>query len=498
MTTIRTRRTRNTLPRIALIGRRNVGKSSLLNALCRKRYAITDKLPGLTRDILEITIPDEEMPFILSDTPGLDLDDLNDLNQEIKRRTQEYLKGVDVLVQILAAPYPEPFDLDLISFIRKNASKQAIVYVINKIDDEAKVDESLLPFYEARINDPIPLSARGRWNMLPLIERIKKELRKLESARESKEAIKSIDTLDKLTNPENQLTANEDIAKPKKGTNSRFGVLTDTPISLAIVGRPNAGKSSLFNKIIDKDRVLVSDVPGTTRDAVDSFFSYKSKEFRIIDTAGMRRPSNLLHPKDAVEFFSLSRTKRFIREAKLVIQVLDGGFEFTDLDKRISNLIQKSRSAFIFAVSKRDLLKERNEGEFVFKAYKERFFFLFPSMQDAPFFFYSAKTGQGLTKLLDTALALNDTMDIKIPSPALNKQVKLWVAKMPRSGQKLKILYVTQWKTAPPAFLFFVNDPKHFNANILAYFSNCIRKTYGLEGIPFNIHPRKRTKKDEK
>ena len=459
------------IPRIALIGRRNVGKSSLLNALCRRRYAITDKSPGLTRDILEVELKHNNLRFFLSDTPGLDIESTDELSSKIKTRTQDYLESVDLIVLLLEAPYPHPFDLDLISFIRKAASQTPLIFAVNKIDNEEKSEELLLPFYEAKLSQPIPISARGRWNLGLLLKRIEEKLEQ--------------------QGADAGCLQNETIGTPGIEADKKLSKKEEIPV--AIVGRPNAGKSSLFNYIVGEERALVSEVPGTTRDSLDTKVNYKQKDIRIIDTAGMRKASRLLAPQHRVEFYSLSRTRRSIREAKVVILVVDGLVGLTDFDKRICSMIQKYKCAVIFAISKWDAVKQKYEDQSALKSFQERINFLFPHIRDLPLIYCSALTGHGIKAILDMVLELHTNMKFQISTSKLNTLFQKWYMKMPNSGRNLKIFYATQTAQSPPEFVLFVNQPRLFSSALSSYFMNSIRKQFRLKGIPFALYARKRT-----
>ena len=469
----------SSIPRVALIGRRNVGKSSLLNALCRRRYAITDESPGLTRDILEVELKYHNFHFRIADTPGLDLESLDELDEKIKARTQSYLKNVDLLVLLFAAPEPHPFDLDLINLVRKISSHTPFLFVVNKLDRKEKIAEMLLPFYEAKLGDLIPISARGRLNLDVLLEQIRKKLG-------------GPDPLP--SNRQEPLLAREEKGGERKQVKILSRQEKQEEIALAIIGRPNAGKSSLFNCLLGEERSLVSETPGTTRDALDTKICYKGKQIQLIDTAGMRKASRLigLGAKKRVEFYSMSRTKRAMRQAKIVILLVDGLMGLSDFDKRICSMAQKYKCALLFAISKWDLIKEKYAEEGALKNFQERIRFLFPHLRDLTLVYCSALTGAGTKLLLDTVLKLDLAMDFQLSTSKLNHLFQKWSMHMPKSASKLKIFYATQKEKCPPAFIVFVNDPRLFSPSLSSYFMNCIRKEFNLKGIPFRLYAQKR------
>ncbi len=458
------------IPRVALIGRRNVGKSSLLNALYRKKYAITDELPGLTRDILEVQINNQGYHFSLHDTPGLDVENPQRLEKTIIERAKAYMKQMDLVLFVLAAPTPHSFDLDFLAFIRKNMGKIPLIFVVNKIDNSENADQILLPFYEAKLQDLVPVSALGRWNLDILLSKIGKVLRQTPTC---------IDTENTKVKQDNRKDNQQD--SPKE-------------IKIAIVGRPNVGKSSLFNQILGDDRSLVSEIPGTTRDSIDTLVLHNEEAIRIIDTAGMRRPTRLYKPQHRIDFFSIGRTKRAIKEAQVVIQVIDGLVGLTDFDKKICALAQESKCAVVFAISKWDILRQENKGQehIALRKIEDRITFLFPHISKLPLIFISSVSGHGVRRLLNTCLDLNQKMNTHISTAELNTNIKKWFEALPLGTRKIKLFYATQVEIRPPSFVFFVNKSTLFLSSLCAYFENCIRKEYGLHGIPIRIHVRER------
>ena len=505
------------IAKVALIGRRNVGKSSLFNALSKSKTTITDNTPGLTRDFIEAQINFNGHEFILYDTPGLDLEIVDELNKKISKRTLQFLsKEVDIIIFVYAAPTPTPFDLDYLHFIRKQNFLKPIIYLVNKIDNPDTAAEILTPFFEAKLINLIPVSALGRWNLNLLVDKIFEELN-IEFRN-----IKNLSS-DKLLTSENnndyeKQNDNEHLSLRKRlkisKENEQLNSIEDLQkkidlTTLTIVGKPNAGKSSLFNRFISGpnpkpdyfERALVSDIPGTTRDSIDTFIDYNNKKIKIIDTAGLRRPTHLNNEKYKIEFYSTKRTEKAIINSTVVVLVVDALVGLTDLDKRICSMIEKHGKAVIIAISKWDALKNlkqkensatQTEDDYI-NVYKDRLDFLFPHVRNIPLIFCSSHTGQGVSRILTKAIELNEMMFTKISTSELNQNLKSWCSHQPVNSRKVKVKFATQVSLAPPTFTFFVNFPKLFSNPLKNYFDNCIRKHFKLKGIPIVIIPKEST-----
>ncbi len=511
----------NKLNSVALVGRRNVGKSSLVNLLSKSRYAITDDTPGLTRDILEIKIQYEDLEFILYDTPGLDLEETEELNKKINARTKKFLLRVDLIIFVFSAPHPTVFDLQFMEFIRKQIHHKPILYVVNKVDNPDNATDTLIPFHEAHLQNLIPISTYGRWNISLLIREIRNKLmqggdaEKIETISKNLEEKSSHNVLPQEEEEEiKHLSVRKKLKflnEKNKEKNIEEKNLQESVTTLSLVGKPNAGKSSLFNRFIngptssgnnggdiDFERALVSDIPGTTRDSIDTIIQHNGSTIKIIDTAGLRRPTHLNSEKYKIEFYSTTRTEQAIKNSTVVVLVVDALVGLTDFDKRICSMIQKHGRAVIFAVSKWDALKSqkqkedsavKTEEDYV-HVYKDRLDFLFPHIRHLPLIFCSAHTGQGISRILAKAIELNKLMYIKLTTSNLNQYLKSWCEHQPVNSRKVKIKYITQIATSPPTFSFFVNEPKLFKAPLESYFENCIRKQFELKGVPIVIKVR--------
>ncbi len=536
-----------TLPRVALMGRRNVGKSTLINALCGYRRVITDPQPGLTRDIVEVKVEREGARFLLSDLPGLDVEQPDVLEAKGLQRAHDYIAAADMVLVLFAAPALGSYDLELIHWIRRRADFPPILYLVNKVDVPESAATVLAEFYQAGIS-PLPISARGRWNLKYLLQQMtEREPRLLAASHESIPPQPSVISHESIP-PQPSATSHESTApQPSTAPPLSVAARTATPtamptvaqaatptamptaaqaatptamptaaqtamptvtqtamptaastaistaIPIAIVGSPNAGKSSLFNCILQREVSLVSEVPNTTRDSLDTVVHWRSTALKCIDTAGLRRLG--LQTKGAralpgVDFYSMARTKRAIKEARVVIQVIDLLRGPTDLDKKIAALIKREGCAVVVALNKCDLVKEEAKGNL-----RQRLQFLFPHLEKRPLVFCSARTGRGIRSLLDNCLELDRRMNIHIPAAELNKRLREWERQLAGGARRLKIGHVTQATGQPPTFVFFLHNRREFPAGATAYLENCIRKQYGLDGIPLRIFARYGRKK---
>src|SRR4030042_6836749 len=351
------------LPIVAIVGRRNVGKSTLFNAIIKQRKAIVDAMPGLTRDILSYNVEYNSILFTLADTPGLELPNSSAVSGPSLANAREFLARASVIILLLENPAPEAFDMELAEIVRK-LSIPAII-AINKMDSRELL-ENMTNFYEMGFPDIVPVSAMTHFN-LPLL-------------------------LDKVL----------DLLPVKKTTRPQ------SDLKITIVGRPNCGKSTLLNSLIGYNRAVVSEIPGTTRDSVDEDFSYHKKRINAIDTAGIRRKS---HITESIDYYSLDRTIESIRRSDVVVHLIDATAGLTETDKKISDEIMKARKPVIIAVNKWDLIEKDHT---TFKAFTDRLTFQFYKASDFPIISISAKQRLRLHRIIHTALDLKERASSKI------------------------------------------------------------------------------------
>jgi GTPase len=425
-------------PLVAIVGRQNVGKSTLFNRIIKERKAIVDSYPGLTRDVLTYNMEIDEKSFTLSDTPGLDLQESSQLSDSILSNAMDHLSQATVIIFLLEYPAPDSFDYELSSHLRKLGNN--VIVAVNKMDS-GEMMEQMADFYSLGYNDFIPISARKNININLLMERVHDLL-------------------------------------PASGKAKK-----ETDLSIAIVGRPNAGKSTLLNAYLGRQRAIVSDTPGTTRDSVDEEFIYHGKKIEVIDTAGIRKKSRF---KDDHEFFSLDRTRNSIRKSDVVIHLLDASQGITDTDKKISDIIIEEHKPIVIALNKWDTISKDHKS---FDEYKKKVISSYYRAADFPIISISAANKQRIQKLLETAMVLKERSTTRISTPVLNETTARFMAKsrIPQLVNSLRIYYLTQVETTPPTFKLFVNKKELFRKDTLRYIEKELQREFNLHGIPIKL-----------
>lgn len=434
-------------PIVTIVGRQNVGKSTLFNTLIKEKKAIVDSSPGLTRDILTFSVNYQSRSFLLSDTPGLDIEDTSELSQSILENAGNYLKKSDLIILLLETPGLRAFDLELYDVIRKLSIP--VIIAVNKMDSEKDL-EKMSNFYEMGCSDILPISALGRRNINMLLDKI-------------------IDIL-----PPSGITKEQKV-----------------DIKISLVGRPNSGKSTLLNSLIGESRAVVSEVPGTTRDSIDEDFSFHGSRIRIIDTAGLRRKS---HIKNNIDFYSKTRTLESIKKSDLVIHLLDARDGITETDKKICDEIMSANKPLIIAINKWDLVTKDTK---TFDEYKERVIFKLYRAADFPIISISAKDKTRIHSLMKTALEVNEKARRKIDTSKLNKILEdvQKRRRIPVLGDKLKVYYATQIDTIPPKFKFFVNNSTLFRREVARFFQKLLQDELDIKGVPVVIEVEGKEKK---
>ncbi len=437
------------LPVVSIVGRQNVGKSTLFNTLIKDKKSIVDSFPGLTRDVISSNMVHDGVSFILSDTPGLDLSSASELSDTILDGANKHLEKSDVILFLMEYPAPGGFDYDLADIIRK-MSKPTII-AVNKMDSGDQL-EVMTNFYEMGMTEVIPVSAARRFNINLLLDNIVRLL-------------------------------------PSQKTS-----IQEPDLKIAIVGRPNSGKSTLLNAFMGFERSVVSEIPGTTRDSVDDIFSYYSKNIRVIDTAGIRKKSKIT---ENIEYYSFTRTVESIHRADVVIHLIDATMGLTETDKKISDEILKAKKPIIIAVNKWDAVE--NKDDKTFDKFKDKLIFKFYKASDFPIISISAKEKQRISKLIETAILLKERANKRIDTPTLNKvmaNIKSF-GKIPQLGEKIKVYYAVQIDTIPPQFKFFVNNEDFFKKDVVRYFEKELQKAFDLEGLPIIIHIEGKKKREK-
>ena len=443
-------------PVISILGRPNVGKSTLFNRLTKTKKAIIDDTPGVTRDVLkqEFLLGENEIPVILQDTGGL-TDDGDILNPLVQKKSVEALKTSDLILFMVEAKNVLPIEEEFINMIRKSG-KPAII-IMNKSDSLDK-DIYIHDFHQYGLGEPLPISAAHNRNIDELLEMIEAKLQ-LNIEEEDEDA----------SNEETETSE----AKEQD----------ESLIKIAIVGKPNVGKSSLLNKITQKERSIVSNIPGTTRDIIDESITYKNHEFRFLDTAGIRKKSTV---SEDIEYYSVNRSIKAINDADITLLVIDSLEDVSEQDKKITDQIVKNGKGLIVLFNKMDLYDNSEEA---IKKRREILEFKFPQISYAPTLAISAVTGKGIGSLLEKILLVKGNLNRKITTSKLNAFIQDVVKRCQPSSKKgvLRISYGVQSSIAPVEFIFFLNNTSLISDNYRQYISNRLREYFHYEGVPIKI-----------
>ena len=455
----------NKLPNVAIVGRPNVGKSALFNRLIRRKIAIEHDQPGITRDCISAICRRGARPFVLWDTGGVGGAGESELSAQVRRAVEEAMHDSDLLLFLVDAKEGlSPLDQELARLLRK--SQKPVVLVINKIDTE-KHENLAVDFASLGFSQSLSISAAHGRGISELIE-----------------------TIDQLL--------------PAPSAANQSPVTSPQSLSLAIIGRPNVGKSSLINSIVRSERAIVSELPGTTRDAIDISYQLDDQEFLFIDTAGIRRRGK---HSSSVEVFSVMRAERSIRRANLCVLIVDLTIGVTAQDKRIAGLIQKARKAALVVLNKWDLIKpRRNEKKMMAQLSDEaraRLFFL----DYAPVLVASALTAENIDKLFALIAKVRRAARERIGTGVLNRLLRSAFAANPPpmiSGRRLKLFYAAQASGNPEAalepseFVLFVNEPRLLSETYRRYLEARIRKAQLYPGLPIILTCRPRQEKRRK
>ncbi len=439
------------IPTVSLVGRQNVGKSTLFNAILKKRVAITHDYPGVTRDVIRYLVSKEDLAhkFYLCDTPGLDIENLNDMSSSVIEVSFQQLLDSDVIVYLIDKNDVRDYDFKLIKLFQgdKRFVGKNIIYCANK-SDNPEADFDLEFFYRQGINEVLPISALGRRNIKLLLEKI------------------------------------DFFIKDFKDT-----TVQPVDLKIAIVGKPNSGKSSLLNALLGYNRSVVSEIAGTTRDSVNAIIKHESKHIEIIDTAGIRKASK--NSTDSLEFYSYTRAVDTIVNSDVVIHMLDATKGIGEYDKKIFSLVREKGKPILFAVNKWDLIEDK-DGK-TFDKYKELMISRFNPTVNVPVISISAIQRQRVQKLLAECIKLKEKSEIKVTTHELNKKVKTWMDEGRFSivaKRTPKVLYVTQVSSTPFKVILFVNHAQLFKSSVVSYLKKKLVETYKLVGIPVEIEIR--------
>ena len=429
------------LPIVAIVGRPNVGKSTLFNALAGEKISIVKDTPGVTRDRIYADVTWLDKSFTMIDTGGIE-PETNDLMLKHMREQAEMAIEMADVVLFLTDGKTGLVDADyqVADMLRK--SRKKVVLVVNKIDNYEKQMMDVYEFYNLGIGDPFPISSIGKIGVGEMLDEIVHLF------------------------PEN-LEEEED-ERPR----------------VAIVGKPNVGKSSIINKLLGENRVIVSDIAGTTRDAVDTAVTWEGREYVFIDTAGLRRKNKI---KEEIERYSILRTVSAVERADVVMLVIDATEGITEQDAKIAGIAHDRGRGMIIVVNKWDAIEKDNNSV---KKYTNEIRKVLSFLPYAEIVFVSAKTGQRLPKLFDTLEVVIQNHSLRIATGVLNDILAEAVAmQQPPSdkGRRLKIYYMTQVSVKPPTFVIFVNEPEIMHFSYQRYLENKLREAFGFEGTPLQM-----------
>ena len=435
-------------PLVAIVGRPNVGKSTLINGLAQRRVSIVEDIPGVTRDRIYCDVNWLNRQFTLIDTGGIEFRNGKDqISSGIRQQAELAMEEADVILFVLDARAGLTSDDEIIAGILRRTGKPVVV-AVNKVDSENQ-EMDVYEFYSLGLGDPIGISAVNRLSFGELLDRITEGF------------------------PEQTEEESEDI------------------IRTAIVGRPNVGKSTLINSLLGYERSLVADEMGTTRDAVDSLWTYKGKTFILVDTAGMRRKSKIDEP---LEKYSVIRSIRAIDNCDVAIFVLDAVDKLTEQDKKIIGYIHEAGKGLLLFVNKWDAVaKETNTMVEFEKEIKNGL----PFASYVPMLFGSALTKQRIHRLGDMIYNVAEQQSLRIPTSVLNdllEDAKMVNPPPAHSGRVAKIYYMTQVGIRPPTFVMFVNDANLIHFSYVRFIENRLRESFSFEGTPIRIVVR--SKKD--
>ena len=434
-------------PIVAIVGRPNVGKSTLFNVLAGEQISIVKDTPGVTRDRIYADVNWLNHYFTLIDTGGIEPESNDVLLKFMREQAEIAIETADVIMFLVDVRQGlVDADFKVADMLRR--SRKPIVLVVNKVDNFDKFMPDVYEFYNLGLGDPRPVSASSRLGLGDMLDEVVEHF--LDGTEEEEE---------------------------------------DERPRIAIIGRPNAGKSSIINKLLGEERVIVSDIAGTTRDAIDTEVRRNGHEYVFIDTAGLRRKSKI---KEDIERYSIIRTVSAVERCDVAILVIDASEGVTEQDAKIAGIAHERGKGMIIAVNKWDLI-EKNEKT-IYK-FTEDIRDVLSFMPYAEMVFISAKTGQRLPKLFETIDAVIQNHALRIATGVLNEIVSEAVAmQQPPSdkGKRLKIYYVTQVAVKPPTFVVFVNDKELMHFSYTRYLENRIRDTFGFRGTPLKFIIRER------
>ncbi len=434
-------------PIVAIVGRPNVGKSTLFNALAGERISIVKDYPGVTRDRIYADVTWLNSQFTMIDTGGIEPDSKDLMLSYMREQAQIAIDTADVIVFLVDVRQGlVDADSKVADMLRR--SSKPIVLVVNKVDSFEKLMPDVYEFYNLGIGEPFPISASGKLGFGEMLDEVVKHF-----------------------------------------THGKTEESVDERPRVAIVGKPNVGKSSIVNKLVGENRVIVSDIAGTTRDAIDTPIRRNGKEYILIDTAGLRRKSKI---KEELERFSIIRTVSAVERADVVVLVIDATEGVTEQDAKIAGIAHDRGKGMVICVNKWDLIEKNNK---TVKEYTEDIKTILSFMPYAEILFLSAETGQRLHRLFETIEVIIQNQNLRIATGVLNEiMMEATALQQPPSdkGKRLKLFYITQVSVKPPCFVIFVNDKELMHYSYTRYIENKVREAFGFVGTPLKFIIRER------
>ena len=439
-------------PVVAIVGRPNVGKSTLFNALAGEMISIVKDTPGVTRDRIYAEVTWLNKEFTLIDTGGIEPDSGDVILSQMREQAQIAIDTADVIIFLTDVKQGlQDSDSKVADMLRR--SGKPVILVVNKVDSFEKYMADVYEFYNLGIGDPMPISAASRLGIGDMLDEVTKHF------------------------PEGAGEEEED----------------DRP-RIAIVGKPNVGKSSIVNKLLGKNRVIVSNIAGTTRDAIDTAIKHNGKEYVFIDTAGLRRKNKI---KEELERYSIIRTVTAVERADVVLMVIDATEGVTEQDAKIAGIAHERGKGIIIVVNKWDAIEKHDK---TMNEYEKQIRETLAYMPYAEIMYVSAETGQRLNKLYDMIDMVMENQTLRVATGVLNEIMAEAVAmQQPPSdkGKRLKLYYITQVSVKPPTFVIFVNDKELMHFSYTRYLENKIREAFGFRGTSLKFFIRERKEKEQ-
>lgn len=437
-------------PIVAIVGRPNVGKSTLFNYVGKKRLSIVEDMPGVTRDRIYMDAEWLNREFTMIDTGGIELESTDSILTAMRHQANLAIEEADVILFMVDSKTGvTASDLEIANILRN--TRKPVILAVNKLDSFKNIHD-IYDFYDLGLGEPIGISATNALNIGDLLDEVVKLLPNTDSEPEDEDIIK-----------------------------------------VAFIGRPNVGKSSMVNAILGEERVIVSDVPGTTRDAIDTHFTKDDSKFILIDTAGMRRKAKIDLP---VERYSVIRSLRAVDRSDVVLIMINAEDGITEQDKKIAGYAHEAGKGSIIVINKWDLVEKDSKSTLRWtETVRNELAF----MQYSPVLFTSALTKQRVSRVTELVKFVAEQHAMRVSTSVLNQVIEDATAINPPpsdKGRRLKIYYATQPEVKPPTFIFFVNDSEIMHFSYLRYLENKLREAFGFEGTPIKLVVRSRKEED--